>query len=175
MYAIVEIAGQQFKVAKDQKVFVHRLPEEEGAKVSFDNVLLIGEGDKVTIGAPAIDGAQVGAKVLKHLQGDKVIVFKKKRRKGYRKKNGHRQALTEILIEGIVASGAQKAAPKAKAAAPKVEAAPKAQAPKAAKADDAVDYDSMTVAQLKDLAKDKGIAGISAMKKADLIEAIKNV
>ena len=175
MYAIVEIAGQQFKVAKDQKVFVHRLPEEEGAKVSFDNVLLIGEGDKVTIGAPATDGAQVGAKVLKHLQGDKVIVFKKKRRKGYRKKNGHRQALTEILIEGIVASGAQKAAPKAKAAAPKVEAAPKAQAPKAAKADDAVDYDSMTVAQLKDLAKDKGIAGISAMKKADLIEAIKNV
>ncbi len=175
MYAIVEIAGQQFKVAKDQKVFVHRLPEEEGAKVSFDNVLLIGEGDKVTIGAPAIDGAQVGAKVLKHLQGDKVIVFKKKRRKGYRKKNGHRQALTEILIEGIVASGAQKAAPKAKAAAPKVEAAPKAQAPKAAKADDAVDYDSMTVAQLKNLAKDKGIAGISAMKKADLIEAIKNV
>jgi large subunit ribosomal protein L21 len=175
MYAIVEIAGQQFKVAKDQKVFVHRLPEEEGAKVSFDNVLLIGEGDKVTIGAPAIDGAQVGAKVLKHLQGDKVIVFKKKRRKGYRKKNGHRQALTEILIEGIVASGAQKAAPKAKAAAPKVEAAPKAQAPKAAKADDAVDYDAMTVAQLKDLAKDKGIAGISAMKKADLIEAIKNV
>ena len=175
MYAIVEIAGQQFKVAKDQKVFVHRLPEEEGAKVSFDNVLLIGEGDKVTIGAPAIDGAQVGAKVLKHLQGDKVIVFKKKRRKGYRKKNGHRQALTEILIEGIVASGAQKAAPKAKAAAPKVEAAPKAQAQKAAKADDAVDYDSMTVAQLKNLAKDKGIAGISAMKKADLIEAIKNV
>ena len=175
MYAIVEIAGQQFKVAKDQKVFVHRLPEEEGAKVSFDNVLLIGEGDKVTIGAPAIGGAQVGAKVLKHLQGDKVIVFKKKRRKGYRKKNGHRQALTEILIEGIVASGAQKAAPKAKAAAPKVEAAPKAQAPKAAKADDAVDYDSMTVAQLKDLAKGKGIAGISAMKKADLIEAIKNV
>ena len=175
MYAIVEIAGQQFKVAKDQKVFVHRLPEEEGAKVSFDNVLLIGEGDKVTIGAPAIDGAQVGAKVLKHLQGDKVIVFKKKRRKGYRKKNGHRQALTEILIEGIVASGAQKAAPKAKAAAPKVEAAPKAQAPKAAKADDAVDYDSMTVAQLKNLAKDKGIAGISAIKKADLIEAIKNV
>ena len=175
MYAIVEIAGQQFKVAKDQKVFVHRLPEEEGAKVSFDNVLLIGEGDKVTIGAPAIDGAQVGAKVLKHLQGDKVIVFKKKRRKGYRKKNGHRQALTEILIEGIVASGTQKAAPKAKAAAPKVEAAPKAQAPKATKADDAVDYDAMTVAQLKDLAKDKGIAGISAMKKADLIEAIKNV
>ncbi len=180
MYAIVEIAGQQFKVAKDQKVFVHRLPAEEGSKVSFDNVLLIGDGDKVTVGAPAIDGAQVGAKVLKHLKGDKVVVFKKKRRKGYRKKNGHRQSLTEIVIEGIVSSGAKKAAPKAKAAAPKADApkaksAPKAEAPKAAKADDAVDYNAMTVAQLKAVAKEKGIAGISSMKKADLIEAIKNV
>ena len=180
MYAIVEIAGQQFKVAKDQKVFVHRLPAEEGSKVSFDNVLLIGDGDKVTVGAPAIDGAQVGAKVLKHLKGDKVVVFKKKRRKGYRKKNGHRQSLTEIVIEGILSSGAKKAAPKAKAAAPKADApkaksAPKAEAPKAVKADDAVDYNSMTVAQLKAVAKEKGIAGISSMKKADLIEAIKNV
>ena len=109
MYAIVEIAGQQFKVAKDQKVFVHRLAVEENSTVSFDNVLLLGDGDKVTIGAPAINGAQVGAKIVKHLKGDKVIVFKKKRRKGYRVKNGHRQALTEILIESIVASGAKKA------------------------------------------------------------------
>src|SRR5690606_9514874 len=114
MYAIVEIAGQQFKVEKDQKVFVHRLPEDEGKQVAFDNVLLIGDGDKITLGAPAIDGAQVGAKVLSHLKGDKVIVFKKKRRKGYRKKNGHRQALTEIVIESIVASGAKKST-KAKA------------------------------------------------------------
>ena len=112
MYAIVEIAGQQFKVAKDQKVFVNRLSTEEGKNVDFDNVLLIGDGDNVTVGAPAIDGAQVSAKVLKHLKGDKVIVFKKKRRKGYRVKNGHRQALTEIVIEGITASGAKKAAPK---------------------------------------------------------------
>ena len=132
MYAIVEIAGQQFKVVKDQKVFVHRLQTEEGKQVSFDNVLLIGEGDNVTVGAPAIDGAQVGAKVLKHLKGDKVIVFKKKRRKGYRVKNGHRQSLTEIVIESIAASGAKKAAP-AKAE----KAAPKAEAKKAtAKADD---------------------------------------
>jgi large subunit ribosomal protein L21 len=177
MYAIVEIAGQQFKVAKDQKVFVHRLPEKEGAKVSFDNVLLIGEGDKVTVGAPAIDGAQVGAKILKHLKGDKVIVFKKKRRKGYRKKNGHRQSLTEIVIEGIVSSGAKKAAPKAKAAAPKAEA-PKANAApkaKAAPAQEEQDYTAMTVAQLKAVAKEKGISGISGMKKADLIDAIKNV
>src|SRR5690606_38254724 len=110
MYAIVEIAGQQFKVEKDQKLFVHRLQEDEGKQVAFDNVLLLADGDKVTVGAPAIDGAQVGATVLKHLKGDKVIVFKKKRRKGYRKKNGHRQFLTQIQIESIVASGAKKAA-----------------------------------------------------------------
>jgi large subunit ribosomal protein L21 len=149
MYAIVEMAGQQFKVAKDQKVYVHRLQTEEGKKVTFDNVLLLDDGTNVTIGAPAIDGAAVEAKVIKHLRGDKVIVFHKKRRKGYRKKNGHRQSLTEIVIESIVAKGAKKtkaaepkkAAPK-KEAAPKVvaakkEAAPKkAAAPKATKADD---------------------------------------
>ena len=112
MYAIVEIAGQQFKVAKDQKVFVHRLATEEGKQVTFDNVLLLDDNGQVTIGAPAINGAAVEAKVLKHLKGDKVIVFKKKRRKGYRVKNGHRQSLTEIVIENIVASGAKKAAPK---------------------------------------------------------------
>ncbi|AFL80839.1 ribosomal protein L21 [Aequorivita sublithincola DSM 14238] len=131
MYAIVEIAGQQVKVAKDQKVFVNRLPVEEGKTVSFDNVLLIGDGDKITIGAPAIDGAQIGAKVVKHLKGDKVIVFKKKRRKGFRKKNGHRQYLSEIVIESIVASGATPAKKEeAKKAAPKKEtkpAAPKAE------------------------------------------------
>ena len=157
MYAIVEIAGHQFKVEKDQKVFVNRLQTEEGKKVTFDNVLLLADGTKVTVGAPAIDGAQVGAKVLKHLKGDKVIVFKKKRRKGYRVKNGHRQALSEIQIESIVASGAKKAAP-AKAAAPKAEAAQ--------------DLSAMTVAQLKELAKAKGISGISAVKKSDLISAL---
>lgn len=158
MYAIVEIAGQQFKVEKDQKVFVHRLQTEEGKKVAFDNVLLLADGDKVTVGAPAIDGAQVGAKVLKHLKGDKVIVFKKKRRKGFRVKNGHRQALTEIQIDNIVAFGAKKAAP-AKAVAPKAKAAPQ-------------DLSKMTVTQLKEMAKAKGITGISAMKKADLIAAL---
>ncbi|MCH2192579.1 50S ribosomal protein L21 [Kordia sp.] len=115
MYAIVEIAGQQFKVAKDQKVFVHRLATEEGKQVTFDNVLLLDDNGQVTIGAPAINGAAVEAKVLKHLKGDKVIVFKKKRRKGYRVKNGHRQSLTEIVIENIVASGAKKATPKKEA------------------------------------------------------------
>ena len=182
MYAIVEIAGQQFKVEKDQKVFVHRLQTEEGKKVAFDNVLLLADGDKVTVGAPAIDGAQVGAKVLKHLKGDKVIVFKKKRRKGYRVKNGHRQALTEIQIDNILASGAKKAASakaaskpaaKAKPAAPKAAAktaVKKAVTPKTESASQ--DLSKMTVAQLKELAKAKGITGISAMKKADLIAAL---
>ena len=108
MYAIVEIAGQQFKVAQDQKLFVHRLNEKEGAKVSFDNVLLLDDGKKVTVGAPAITGASVEAKVTHHLKGDKVIVFKKKRRKGYRVKNGHRQALTELIIEKITATGTKE-------------------------------------------------------------------
>ena len=101
MYAIVEIAGQQFKVQKDQKVFVHRLDAEAGSKVEFDQVLLIDDKGKVNVGAPAIDGAKVTAEVLNHVKGDKVIVFKKKRRKGYRKKNGHRQSFTEIAIKGI--------------------------------------------------------------------------
>ena len=179
MYAIVEIAGHQFKVEKDQKVFVNRLQTEEGNKVTFDNVLFLADGTKVTIGAPAIDGAQVGAKVLKHLKGDKVIVFKKKRRKGYRVKNGHRQSLTEIQIESIVASGAKKASP-AKAASPKAEAKPAAKkevskpAAKAAtpKLEATADLSSMTVAKLKELAKAKGVPGISAMKKADLISAL---
>ncbi|MEZ4841664.1 MAG: 50S ribosomal protein L21 [Flavobacteriaceae bacterium] len=129
MYAIVEIAGQQFKVAKDQKVFVHRLQEKEGSKVTFDNVLLLDDG-KVTIGAPVIEGAAVTAKILKHLKGDKVIVFKKKRRKGYKVKNGHRQYLSEIVIESIAASGAKKAAP-AKEAKAETKEAPKKEAPKA--------------------------------------------
>ena len=172
MYAIVEIAGQQFKVAKDQKVFVHRLAQEEGSNVSFDQVLLLDDGKAVTLGAPAITGASVEAKVVKHLKGDKVIVFKKKRRKGYRVKNGHRQALTEILIEGISAKGgAKKAAPKAKAekapAPAAKKAAPKKEAPKTQE-----DLSGKTVAELKELAKAKGITGISSMKKADLIAAL---
>ena len=170
MYAIVEIAGQQFKVAKDQKVYVHRLQGDEGSSVSFDKVYLLDDGTQVTLGAPAITGASVEAKVVKHLKGDKVIVFKKKRRKGYRVKNGHRQSLTEILIQSIsVKRGAKKAAPK-KEAAPKAKA-PKPAAPKAA-ALKAEDLSEKTVSELKDLVKAKGITGISAMKKADLIAAL---
>ena len=198
MYAIVEIAGQQFKVAKDQKLFVHRLQDKEGSKVSFDKVFLLDDGKKVTVGAPAISGAAVEAKVVGHLKGDKVIVFKKKRRKGYRVKNGHRQSLTELMIEKIVATGAKpvvkaaekpaakastpakpaaekkapaKATPKKAAAAPKAEkkVMPAKKAP--AKAKDA-DFASMTVAQLKAVAKEKGIAGYTSMKKAELLAAL---
>ena len=101
MYAIVEIAGQQFKVEKDQQIFVHRLEAKEGSKIDFEQVLLLDDSGKVNVGAPVIKGTKVTAKVLKHLKGDKVIVFKKKRRKGYKVKNGHRQHLTKIKIENI--------------------------------------------------------------------------
>ena len=103
MYAIVEIAGQQFKVEKDQKIYVHRLEQKEGEKVTFDNVLLVDNDGKVKVGAPAVKGAAVETTVLEHLKGDKVIVFKKKRRKGYRKKNGHRQPYSKIEITSIKA------------------------------------------------------------------------
>ncbi len=103
MYAIVEIAGQQFKVVKDQQLFVHRLQSEEGVKVEFEKVLLIENDGKVNIGTPNVQGAKVSATVLNHLKGDKVLVFKKKRRKGYQKMNGHRQYLTKIQINDIVA------------------------------------------------------------------------
>lgn len=112
MYAIVEIAGQQYKVQKDQQLFVHRLEGKEGSKVTFDNVLLTANGDKIEVGAPAVKGVSVSAKIIEHLKGDKVIVFKKKRRKGYAVKNGHRQQFSKIEIEkiGAVAKTATKKA-----------------------------------------------------------------
>lgn len=104
MYAIVEIAGQQFKVEKDQTIFVHRMNQnKEGDKVDFDKVLLVDNDGKVKVGTPTVEGAKVTAKVLEHLKGDKVLVFKKKRRKGYQKQNGHRQQFTKIKISGIKA------------------------------------------------------------------------
>ena len=102
MYAIVDIAGQQFKVEKDRKVYVHRLDAEIDSVLSFDKVLLVDNKGVIKVGAPVVAGASVSAKVLAHVKGETVIVFKKKRRKGYKKKNGHRQCFTQILIEGIV-------------------------------------------------------------------------
>ena len=134
MYAIVDVAGQQFKVTKDQKIFVHRLDGEKEDKVEFDKVLLIDNDDKVEVGEPVIKGALIKGKILEHLKGDTVKVFKKKRRKGYKVLNGHRQHLSHVLIEEIIEKGAtksvakkeitkpaqtQKAVPKAEKAAPK--------------------------------------------------------
>ncbi len=121
MYAIVEIAGQQIKVEKDQRYFVNRLKGKEGEKVVFDNVLLLEDKGKVSVGAPAVKGAHVTAKIEHHLKDDKIIVFKKKRRKGYQVKNGHRQCLSEISIQGISTK-----APAKKAEAKTTEEKPKA-------------------------------------------------
>ena len=133
MYAIVDIAGQQFKVEKDQKYFVHQLDAKPGSKITFENVLLVDDKGKVTVGAPSINGIQVTAKIEQHLLGNKVIVFKKKRRKGYAVKNGHRQRLTEITVQEIgKKSASKKTTPKsedkkveAKKASPKKSAVKK--------------------------------------------------
>ena len=118
MYAIVEIAGLQYKVEKDQRLYVNRLNVEEGKKVKFDRVLLIDDNGKVNVGAPVINGATVEATVNGEVKGDKVLIFKKKRRKGYQKMNGHRQIFTSITINKITAkkAAAKKAAPKAEEA-----------------------------------------------------------
>jgi len=182
MYAIVEISGKQFKVEKKQKLFVNRLDVAEGKKISFDKVLMVNDGSKSSVGTPNVSGVQVDAKVLKHLKSDKVIVFKKKRRKGYKVRNGHRQAITEIEISDIL-TGASKKTTAKKADAPKkaetkkTEASKKAEAKKASatKASakkETQDLSSMSVAALKTMAKEKGITGISSMKKADLIKAL---
>jgi len=105
MYAIVEIAGQQFKVERGQRVYVHRLEANEGEDVEFDRVLLLDNQGKVSVGNPLVDGAKVAATIVSHVKGDKVAVFKKKRRKGYQKWNNHRQHFTEILIQGVLGNG----------------------------------------------------------------------
>lgn len=139
MYAIVDIAGQQYKVEQGQKLRVHRLEAEEGKHVELDKVLLVSDGKSVSVGTPIVEGARIAVKVLTHSKGDKVLVFHKKRRKGYQKLNGHRQALTELWIEAILGKGEKFDAKKstapavtAKAEAPAPKKAEKAPAKKAA-------------------------------------------
>ena len=164
MYAIVEISGKQFKVEKKQKLFVNRINTEEGKKVSFDNVLMFSDGNKLSIGSPTVSGVKVDAKVLKHLKSDKVIVFKKKRRKGYKVRNGHRQLITQIEINDII-SGVSK-----KSSSEKKEV--KKQTVKSAVKENKQDLSKLSVAELKKIASKKGISGVSSLKKADLIKKL---
>ena len=133
MYAIVDIAGQQFKVKAGQKLKVHRMEAEEGKHVELGNVLLVSNGDKVSVGTPTVEGFRIAAKVISHGKGDKILVFKKKRRKGYKKMNGHRQYLTELWIESILGKGEKFDASKSTAPKPRVIVAEKPKAAKVAK------------------------------------------
>ena len=121
MYAIVDIAGQQIKVEKGQEVFVNRLEGKEGSKVNFEDVLLIDTNGKVSVGKPNVKGASVSAKIISHDKGDKILVFHKKRRKGYQKLNGHRQYLSKIVIEGISEKAAKAKKAEIKKTEPKTE------------------------------------------------------
>lgn len=165
MYAIVDIAGQQFKVTKAQKLKVHRLEAEEGKQVELDKVLLLSDGKTITVGTPTVEGARIAATVISHGKGDKVLVFKKKRRKGYQKLNGHRQYITELWIEAILGKGEKFDASKSSAPKPMVKVDQPAKKAKVAKADVAVEAPAKKAAPKKAAAK-KAAPKKAAAKKA---------
>ena len=171
MFAVVEILGQQFKVQKDQKLVVNRLDQKEGSKISFENVLLVDNGKEFDLGNPTVEGYFIEAKIIKHLKGDKVLVFKKKRRKGYKVKKGHKQYLSEILIESISKNKIQKKV-KAKKASSR-ETTKKNLEVKEEKFK--LNLKLKTLGELKDIAKRKIITGYSNMKKSDLIKILDSI
>ena len=172
MLAVVEILGQQFKVQKNQKLVVNRLDQKEGSKISFENVLLIDNDKEFSLGNPTIEGYFVEAKIIKHIRGDKIVVFKKKRRKGYRVKNGHKQQLSEILIESISKNtNLNKKLKNTDEALTKTNS--KNQPAKEDKEE--LNFRSKTLSELKEIAKNKKIKGYSSMKKADLIKNINSL
>ena len=161
MYAIVKTGGKQYKVSAGDTLTVEKIDGNVGDTVFLEDVLMISSGEKADIGTPQLANAKVAAEIISQTKNKKIIIFKSKRRKGYQKLNGHRQSLTQIVINGI---GAAKAAKKAEKKVEAPVAAPVAAA--------STDLESMTVAELRDMARDKEISGFSSMKKAELIEAL---
>ena len=167
MYAIVDIAGQQFKVKAAQKLKVHRLEAEAGKHVEIGKVLLISNGKTVSVGTPVLEGARIAAKVLNHGKGDKVLVFKKKRRKGYQKLNGHRQYITELWIEAILGKGEKFDASKSSAPAPRAVRNAEPKTKKTAEAAAPKKVAAKKAAPAKTAAPKKAAAKKAAPKKDD--------
>ena len=167
MYALVKTGGKQYRVAKDDKILVERIAADEGAEIILNDIIMLGDGDKVTVGTPHVDGAAVSAKVVRQTRGPKIIIFRRKRRKNHRRTQGHRQDLTLLQITGIAENGASlkpKAAPAKKAAVK--TAAPKAEAKAAPKKVAAKKTAAKKAASKKTAAKKAAAKKVTAKKKA---------